>query len=100
MWRSMEEKNHINLYIWKDVKRKFQQQFPIQSSNMEQNQSLEKRCQAFNLVKKIPKFREQKEEIQFEEFVRQIEAYTNFVGCINNKQGENGDICFLVQKKA
>jgi hypothetical protein len=37
MWRSMEEKNHINLYIWKDVKRKFQQQFPIQSSNMEQN---------------------------------------------------------------
>jgi hypothetical protein len=99
MWRSMEEKNLINLYLWKDVKRRFQEQFPIKFRNVEQNKSEEKQCQAFNLVNKIPKFSGQKEEIQFEEFVRQIEAYADFVGWTNDEQGENEDICFLFRTK-
>jgi hypothetical protein len=47
MWRLMDEKNLINLYLWKDVKRKFQEKFSIQCRNMEQIKSEEKQCQAF-----------------------------------------------------
>jgi hypothetical protein len=51
------------------------------------------------LVNKIPKFSGQKEEIQFEEFVRRIEAYADFVGWTNDEQGENEEICFLFRTK-
>jgi hypothetical protein len=46
-------------------------------------------AQASNLVNNIPKFCGQKEEIQLEEFVRQIEDFADLVQWTHNVDGEN-----------
>jgi hypothetical protein len=55
-------------------------------------------AQASNLVNNIPKFCGQKEEIQLEEFVRQIEDFADLVQWTHNVDGENEEICYLFQK--
>ncbi len=39
-----------------------------------------------------------KEEIQLEEFVRQIENLADLVQWVDNKDGENGAICYLFRR--
>ena len=67
---------------------------------MKQVNSEQELCKAIMLVNKILILRGLKEEIQFEEFVRQIETYTDSVRWIDDhKQGENEDICLLFRRK-
>ena len=49
-------------------------------------------AEAKDLCNKIPKFSGQKEEVQLEEFVQQIENFANLVQWVDNKDGENGAI--------
>jgi hypothetical protein len=51
-----------------------------------------------NLVNNIPKFIGQKEEIQLEEVVRQIENFTDLVRWTDNEGGENEEICYLFRR--
>ena len=51
-------------------------------------------AEARDLCNKIPKFSGQKEEIQLEGFVRQIENFADLVQLVDNKNGENGAICY------
>jgi hypothetical protein len=46
-------------------------------------------AEAKDLCNKIPKFSGQKEEIQLEEFVRQIENFADLVQWVDNEDGEN-----------
>ena len=39
------------------------------------------------------------EEVQLEDYTRQIETFTNFFGWIDDNQGENEDICLLFRKQ-
>jgi hypothetical protein len=55
-------------------------------------------AEAKDLCNKIPKFSGQKEEIQLEEFVRQIENFADLVQWVDNKDGENGAICYLFRR--
>jgi hypothetical protein len=55
-------------------------------------------AEASNLVNKIPKFSGQKEEIQLEEFVRQIENFADLVQLTVNEDSENEEICYLFKR--
>ena len=52
-------------------------------------------AKAKDLYDKIPKFSGQKEDVQLEEVVRQIENFADLVQWMDNKDGENGAICYL-----
>ncbi len=56
------------------------------------------KAEAKDLCNKIPKFNGQKEEIQLEEFVRQIENFADLVQWVDNEDGENGAICYLFRR--
>jgi hypothetical protein len=55
-------------------------------------------AKARNLCNQIPKFSGQTEEIQLEEFVRQIKNFANLVQWVDYKDGENGAICYLFRR--
>jgi hypothetical protein len=55
-------------------------------------------AKAKDLCDKIPKFSGQKEDAQLEEFVRQIENFADLVQWVDNKEGENGAICYLFRR--
>jgi ATP adenylyltransferase/5',5'''-P-1,P-4-tetraphosphate phosphorylase II len=55
-------------------------------------------AEAKDLCNKIPKFSGQKEEIQLEEFVRQIKNFADLVQWVDNEDGENGAICYLFRR--
>jgi hypothetical protein len=55
-------------------------------------------AEAKDLCNKIPKFSGQKEEVQLEEFVQQIEDFADLVQWVDNKDGENGAICYLFRR--
>jgi hypothetical protein len=54
-------------------------------------------AEAKDLCNKISKFSGQKEEIQLEEFGRQIENFADLVQWVDNEDGENGAICYLFE---
>jgi hypothetical protein len=56
-------------------------------------------AKATDLCDKIPKFSGQKEDVQLEEFVRQIENFADLVQWVDNEDGENGAICYLLEKQ-
>jgi hypothetical protein len=55
-------------------------------------------AEASNLVNSMPKFSGQKEEIQLEEFVRQIENYADLVQWTDNEDSENEETCYLFRR--
>jgi hypothetical protein len=55
-------------------------------------------AKAKDLCNKIPKFNGKKEEIQLEEFVRQIKNFSDLVQWVDNKDGENGAISYLFRR--
>ncbi len=55
-------------------------------------------AKAKDLYDKIPKFSGQKEDVQLEEVVRQIENFADLVQWVDNEDGENGAICYLFRE--
>jgi hypothetical protein len=55
-------------------------------------------AKAKDLFDKIPKFSGQKEDVQLEEFVRQIKNFADLVQWVDNEDGENGAICYLFRR--
>ena len=55
-------------------------------------------AKAKDLYDKIPKFSGQKEDVQLEEVVRQIENFADLVQWVDNKDGKNGAICYLFRE--
>ena len=55
-------------------------------------------AKAKDLCDKIPKFSGQNEDVQLEEFVRQIKNFADLVQWVDNKDGENGAICYLFRR--
>ena len=55
-------------------------------------------AEAKELYDKIPRFSGLKEDVQLEEVVRQIENFADLVQWVDNKDGENGAICYLFRE--